>query len=421
MSTIDIGAAPQSLADLAYEALRSRLVTLEIAPGSPINDETLAAELGVGRTPVREALKRLEQDRLVVTYARRGTFATRVEITDLAYLSEIRAELEPLAARRAARLCHPGGGRSPAGRDHRSRRPGRQRRRGHAAAGRCGGAPRHLPGGGEPVPGGLAGPLQQPGHPDLGAGDGPPRPRGRPSAQSHRPGARDPGRRRRPGRRCWRVRTWSASSSPSAPPSDPSHSRSGNCFSHTATSEEARSRARKWSGGVLDGGVEEPVGQVAGEGGPHDDRRRVSAADPSAGSPFSRTSMITGTWASRVGTAKPADTTRGCRSSAQPLASTSRAYGPEISITVRWPETSTTAPPAGRRTSASAGLVRRADEQPLVRTEPVDRVASAGRSRPAGARQPDPDQLLDSGRGRQIRVDPHRQLTGRHQRADGQG
>lgn len=107
MSTIDIGAAPQSLADLAYDALRARLVTLEIAPGSPINDETLAAELGVGRTPVREALKRLEQDRLVVTYARRGTFATRVEITDLAYLSEIRAELEPLAARRAARYATP--------------------------------------------------------------------------------------------------------------------------------------------------------------------------------------------------------------------------------------------------------------------------------------------------------------------------
>ena len=42
-----------------------------------------------------------------MTYARRGTVATRVEITDLAYLSEIRAELEPLAARRAARYATP--------------------------------------------------------------------------------------------------------------------------------------------------------------------------------------------------------------------------------------------------------------------------------------------------------------------------
>ena len=57
---------------------------------------------GSGRTPVREALKRLEVDRLVVSYPRRGTFATGVDIADLAYISEIRVQLEPLAARRAA-------------------------------------------------------------------------------------------------------------------------------------------------------------------------------------------------------------------------------------------------------------------------------------------------------------------------------
>lgn len=102
-----VAPAVLSLADQAYGSLRDRLVTLDIAPGAPINDEALAAELGFGRTPVREALKRLEQDRLVITYPRRGTFASRVEITDLAYLSEIRAELEPLAAARAARLASP--------------------------------------------------------------------------------------------------------------------------------------------------------------------------------------------------------------------------------------------------------------------------------------------------------------------------
>lgn len=96
-----------SLADVAYHVVRDRLLTLEIRPGDPINDDTLAKELGFGRTPVREALKRLELDRLVVTYPRRGTFATPVEVTDLAYLSEIRAQLEPLAAARAARLASP--------------------------------------------------------------------------------------------------------------------------------------------------------------------------------------------------------------------------------------------------------------------------------------------------------------------------
>lgn len=97
-----IGPSAGSLSQRAYEVLRDRLIMLDIPPGDPINEAGLAAELGIGRTPVREALKRLETDRLVVSYPRRGTFATRVDITDLAAISEMRAVLEPLAARRAA-------------------------------------------------------------------------------------------------------------------------------------------------------------------------------------------------------------------------------------------------------------------------------------------------------------------------------
>lgn len=92
-------------ADSAYQVIRDRLVMLDIRPGDPINDDHLAAELGVGRTPVREALKRLERDRLVVAYPRRGTFATGVDMTDLADISEIRRQLEPMAAARAARTA----------------------------------------------------------------------------------------------------------------------------------------------------------------------------------------------------------------------------------------------------------------------------------------------------------------------------
>ncbi|MFJ6280845.1 GntR family transcriptional regulator [Arthrobacter subterraneus] len=95
----------KSLADVAYENIRDRLLTLKIRPGDLLNDDLLARDLGVGRTPVREALKRLELDRLVVSYPRRGTFATRVEVTDLAFISEIRTQLEPLAASRAARVA----------------------------------------------------------------------------------------------------------------------------------------------------------------------------------------------------------------------------------------------------------------------------------------------------------------------------
>ena len=99
---IELDAAPVSLADRAYLAIRDQLIMLDIQPGEPIDDDQLAKALGVGRTPVREALKRLEGDRLVVSYPRRGTFATGMDIADLAYISEIRLQLEPLAARRAA-------------------------------------------------------------------------------------------------------------------------------------------------------------------------------------------------------------------------------------------------------------------------------------------------------------------------------
>lgn len=97
----------ESLSDRAYQILRDRLIMLDIAPGEPINEAALVQELNIGRTPLREALKRLEVDHLVHSYPRRGTFATRVDITELAAITEVRLALEPLAADRAAAL---GGG-----------------------------------------------------------------------------------------------------------------------------------------------------------------------------------------------------------------------------------------------------------------------------------------------------------------------
>lgn len=107
LEALDSGPQGASLAENAYLLLRDRLIMLDIKPGDPINDGQIAGELGIGRTPVREAIKRLESDHLVVSYPRRGTFATGVDITQLADVSEIRELLEPLAARRAARMAGP--------------------------------------------------------------------------------------------------------------------------------------------------------------------------------------------------------------------------------------------------------------------------------------------------------------------------
>ena len=101
------GGEPRSLADLAYREIQDRLIRLDIRPGAPINEEDLCLRLGLGRTPVREALKRLEHERLVVAYPRRGTFATEINVTDLTHIFEVRAVIEPAAAASAARHATP--------------------------------------------------------------------------------------------------------------------------------------------------------------------------------------------------------------------------------------------------------------------------------------------------------------------------
>lgn len=94
--------AGRSLSEHAYTTLRDMLVTLEIPPGSPINEERLSRSIQVGRTPLREAIKRLQAEDLVVIYPRRGTFATEINITDHGLIAEVRRHLEGQAARSAA-------------------------------------------------------------------------------------------------------------------------------------------------------------------------------------------------------------------------------------------------------------------------------------------------------------------------------
>jgi DNA-binding GntR family transcriptional regulator len=93
---------PASLADKAYHAIRDLIVALELAPGAVIDERELIERLEIGRTPVREALRRLAQEQLVEVYPRRGMFVTGVDVRQLAKLSEVREVLEPAAARLAA-------------------------------------------------------------------------------------------------------------------------------------------------------------------------------------------------------------------------------------------------------------------------------------------------------------------------------
>lgn len=92
----------KSLAETAYERIRDEIVTLELEPGAPISEEALSAELSMGKTPVREAIKRLSLEDLVDVYPQRGTFVSEIQMTDLAEISEVRVELEGYAAALAA-------------------------------------------------------------------------------------------------------------------------------------------------------------------------------------------------------------------------------------------------------------------------------------------------------------------------------
>jgi DNA-binding GntR family transcriptional regulator len=101
------GGAARSLSDEAYLRIRDLIVSLELRPGSIVNEPELMERLGLGRTPVREALRTLAQERLVEVYPRRGIFVAAVDAKDLASLSEVRAALESQAAALAAERATP--------------------------------------------------------------------------------------------------------------------------------------------------------------------------------------------------------------------------------------------------------------------------------------------------------------------------
>jgi DNA-binding GntR family transcriptional regulator len=103
---------PSSETDLiserAYAELRERIVTLRLGPGTVLREDQLMSDLAIGRTPLREAIKRLALENLVAVQPRSGTYVTSVDAADIVHISEVRAELEAQAAELAAQRLDDG-------------------------------------------------------------------------------------------------------------------------------------------------------------------------------------------------------------------------------------------------------------------------------------------------------------------------
>lgn len=88
--------------DVAYLRLREDIVSLSMRPGEPLPESATAARLGVSRTPVREAIRQLAQENLVIVIPERGAFVAPVSLDDVVELFQLRQALEPFSAQLAS-------------------------------------------------------------------------------------------------------------------------------------------------------------------------------------------------------------------------------------------------------------------------------------------------------------------------------
>jgi DNA-binding GntR family transcriptional regulator len=93
----------RSLTDEAYAQLEELIVTLQLKPGAAVSEATLSERLGIGRTPIREALQRLAREHLVVVLPQRGNLVSEIDVKRQLRLLEVRREVERLIVRSAAR------------------------------------------------------------------------------------------------------------------------------------------------------------------------------------------------------------------------------------------------------------------------------------------------------------------------------
>jgi DNA-binding GntR family transcriptional regulator len=104
ISRTDAGPAGRAV----YAAVRDAIVTCELEPGQQISENELAAQLGVSRTPIREALARLRDDRLVEIVPQLGTFVSRISVSGVDDAQFLREALETSAVRLAAERARAG-------------------------------------------------------------------------------------------------------------------------------------------------------------------------------------------------------------------------------------------------------------------------------------------------------------------------
>lgn len=101
------GSTKPPAADIAYDALRSRILSGDLAPGERLVEQSLAEDLGLSRTPVREAIRRLLHEGFVEKGQGYSTRVADFPEEELTQLFEIRRRLECYAAGRAARMATP--------------------------------------------------------------------------------------------------------------------------------------------------------------------------------------------------------------------------------------------------------------------------------------------------------------------------
>ncbi len=96
-----------SLSDQAYSQIEEMIVTMQLPPDTPVSEAQLSTFLGIGRTPIREAIQRLSREHLVTIVPKRGIFISDLDTQKQLKVLETRRELERLICKKAAKRATP--------------------------------------------------------------------------------------------------------------------------------------------------------------------------------------------------------------------------------------------------------------------------------------------------------------------------